>query len=400
MPKSSSAKTKHLHPGDLRGYARLAFDATAGLTDLVEALHGTILNPLQKKSPGKPVRTNGITGMVYRTIGGVTSLMGSGVDALLGALPQVVAEGATSPEREALVSALNGVMGDYLAASGNPLALPMTIRAGGGALTLDRAALKKTLPQASGRMLLLIHGLCMNDLQWTRAGHNHGVHLAETLDCTPLYLRYNTGLHIADNGRELAALLERLVAAWPVPVKELVIIGHSMGGLVARSACLHADQDNARAPLGWRKTLKRMVFLGTPHFGAPLERGGHWVDLLLGATPWSAPFAQLGKIRSVGITDLRHGTLLDAAHCPLPRGVRCFAVAATTSRATDKQGMVQKKLWGDGLVPLESALGVHADPALDLKIPATRKLTVYSTNHLDLLASEDVAAKLTQWLKA
>jgi pimeloyl-ACP methyl ester carboxylesterase len=391
------SKPPHLKPNDLRGYARLAFDATTGLTDLVEALHGTILNPLQKNNPGQPIRTNGITGMVYRTIGGVTSMMGSGVDALLGALPTVVEEGSASPEREAIVSALNGVMGDYLAASGNPLALTMTLRSEGNSLTLEREALHAALPGATGRVLLLIHGLCMNDQQWTHEGHNHGVHLAERLGFTPVYLRYNTGLHIADNGRDLAALLETLVEEWPVPVQELAIIGHSMGGLVARSACVAADLEANQAPR-WRKCLKRMIFLGTPHFGAPLERGGHWVDLLLGATPWSAPFVQLGKIRSGGITDLRHGTLLDAAHHPLPRGVRCHAVAATTSKATDKQGMVQRKLWGDGLVPLDSALGIHADPDRTLKIPLTRQLVVHGTNHLDLLGSKEVAAKLETWL--
>lgn len=387
------SKPTHLKPNDLRGYAKLAIDATTGLTDLVEALHGTILNPLRKKNPQQPIRTRGVTGMVYRTIGGVTGMVGSGVDALLGILPGAVEEGSASPEREAIVSALNGVMGDYLAASGNPLALPMTVRSKGMPLTLEHKALRAALPDAKGRVLLMIHGLCMNDLQWTRAGHNHGSQLAASLGFTPLYLRYNSGLSIADNGRNLAALLETLIEQWPVPIQELVLLGHSMGGLVARSACAQSD-----AQARWRKSLKRMVFLGTPHFGAPLERGGHWVDLLLGATPWSAPFAQLGKLRSVGITDLRHGTLLDSSHHPLPRGVRCHAVAATTSRATDKQGMVQRKLWGDGLVPLDSALGVHADPSRTLKMPATRKLIVYGTNHLDLLASQEVATQLEAWL--
>lgn len=393
------SKPPHLKPNDLRGYARLAFDATAGLTDLVEALHGTILNPLQKTSPGKPIRTNGITGMVYRTIGGVTSMMGSGVDAVLSVLPTAVEEGSASPEREAIVSALNGVMGDYLVSSGNPLALPMSLRCAGANLVLESDALRAALPGASGRVMLLIHGLCMNDQQWSHDGHNHGAYLAERLGFTPVYLRYNTGLHIADNGRDLARLLDEMVKAWPVPVSEIAIVGHSMGGLVARSACLAADLESGRTPR-WRKLLKRMVFLGTPHFGAPLERGGHWVDLLLGATPWSAPFAQLGKIRSGGITDLRHGTLLDAAHHPLPSGVRCFAVAATTSRATDKQGMVQRKLWGDGLVPVDSALGIHADSDRSLKIPATRQMVIHTTNHLDLLGSRLVAAKMEKWLTA
>ena len=58
--------------------------------------------------------------------------------------------------------------------------------------------------------------------------------------------------------------------------------------------------------------LREIVFLGTPHHGAPLERAGHGVDVLLDATPFSRPFAQIGKLRSAGILDLRHGHVQEA----------------------------------------------------------------------------------------
>ena len=121
----------------------------------------------------------------------------------------------------------------------------------------------------------------------------------------PVYLHYNSGRHVSENGREFAALLEQLVAGWPVPVDELVIVGHSMGGLVARSACHHAEAQGQ----AWLASLTKLVCLGTPHHGAPLERGGRWVDVLLGLSPYVAPFARLGKARSAGITDLRFGNL-------------------------------------------------------------------------------------------
>ena len=192
---------------------------------------------------------------------------------------------------------------------------------------------------------------------------------------TPLYLHYNSGRHVSQNGRELAPLLQRLVAHWPVPVEELVIVGHSMGGLVARSACHHAATEGQ----AWLRRLTKLVFLGTPHHGAPLERGGRRIDLLLGLSPYVAPFARLGKARSAGITDLRFGNLQDAdwvgrdRHAqhsddrqptPLPPDADTFVLAATLA---ERPGRVHSAVIGDGLVPLASALGEHRDDALALR---------------------------------
>jgi hypothetical protein len=268
--------------------------------------------------------------------------VGGGIDAILGRL--VLRFGASPPSapREALVAALNGVLGDYLADTGNPLAIRLRLRRDGVQLPMERDALAEAIPSCSGKLLVLVHGLCLDDLQWNRLGHDHGAALARDLGCTPVYLNYNTGLHISTNGAELADALERLLRQWPTPVRDFAIVSHSMGGLVARSAC-HYGAERGHA---WPRQLRKLVFLGTPHHGAPMERGGNWIDLLLGVSPFSAPLARLGKIRSAGITDLRYGNLTDEdwqgrdrfargdrrRFVPLPEGVRCYAIAATAAR--------------------------------------------------------------------
>jgi hypothetical protein len=397
---------------DLRGVARLATDATAGLTDLVEAMHERIARVPGFGQAAQDGRTGGLTGLVYKSIRGVTRVVGGSLDALLGLLAPAL-DAATdpsgdppSPEREAIVAALNGVLGDYLQTTGNPLATKMSFRREGQALPMDSAALADSLPDAGPTLLLMAHGLCMNDLQWRRAGHDHGAALAAEFGFTPVYLHYNSGLHISINGRALAHHLEQLVDAWPVPLQRVVWLCHSMGGLVARSAWHQATQ----AGLRWPARVSDLVFLGTPHHGAPLERAGSWIDVLLGAAPYTAPFARLGKVRSAGITDLRHGNLLDEdwvgrdrfergadrrLPLPLPDGVRCFTVAATTG---EHSGSLKDRLLGDGLVPLSSALGQHADPARTLAFPAERQWVGHEMNHMALLNRAEVHAQLRQWL--
>jgi pimeloyl-ACP methyl ester carboxylesterase len=187
---------------------------------------------------------------------------------------------------------------------------------------------------------------------------------------------------------------------------ELVLVGHSMGGLVARSACHYG----ALAGDAWVRRLDKLVFIGTPHHGAPLERGGNWVDMLLGSSAYTAPLARLGKIRSAGITDLRFGNLVDEdwnkrdrfepgddrrEAVPLPEGVACYAMAATTGKAA---GDLSDRLIGDGIVPLASALGRHANPRLALTFPPSRQWLAYGTGHLDLLSRPEVYARLKGWL--
>ncbi|HSQ71945.1 MAG TPA: alpha/beta fold hydrolase, partial [Rubrivivax sp.] len=202
-----------------------------------------------------------------------------------------------------------------------------------------------------------------------------------------------------------------LQRAWPLPLQEIVVLGHSMGGLVARRA-LHQAQVRGDS---WPPLVGRMVFLGTPHHGAPLERGGHWIDRFLGASPYTAAFSRLGKLRSAGITDLRHGSLLDEdwagsdrfAHghdtrtpVPLPAGVACFAMAGALGdgAARGVSGGLRDKLLGDGLVPVDSALGRHEDAARTLAFEPGRQWVGQGLGHLELLGDAGVAAQLRAWL--
>ena len=397
-PKARSAD-------DLRGVSKLAIDATTGITDLVEAMHRNIARIPGITPSLENGKTNGLTGFVYRTVRGVTQVVGGGIDAALALASPMLGNFTDVPARDAVQAALNGVLGDHLVATNNPLAITMQFRQNGEALTLTKEALASAIPDATGKVLVLIHGLCMNDRQWnmTRpdgSSHDHGAELRKELGYTPVYLRYNTGLHVASNGNAFAAALDALMAAWPVKVKALAIVAHSMGGLVTRSACHYADE-NAHP---WRKHLKKIVFIGTPHQGAPLERGGHWIDIILGATPYASPFAKLGKVRSTGITDLRYGAVVEEdeqgtskthALLPLPANVKCFAIAGTTGK---QSGDLHDLLLGDGLVPLASALGEHDDPTRSLGFPVQRKATLYSTNHMQLLSAAPAYEALKAFL--
>ena len=395
-----------VHAADLRGLSRLTIASIVGIVDLVETMHHNIASVPGLLAAPNAGRTTGITRLVYWSIRGVIGLVGHGLDRLLARLESLLNERSAWPGREPLLAALNGVLGDYLAASDNPLVITMRLRRDGIALPSDRRALATVIPQAGGKLVVLLHGLCMNDLQWRRKGHDHGAALARDLGYTAVYLHYNSGLHISSNGRAFADLLESLVQGWPVPLTELVLIGHSMGGLVARSACHYG----ARAQNEWLRRLDKLVFVGTPHHGAPLERGGNWVDMLLSSSRYSAPLARLGKIRSAGITDLRFGNLVDEdwnsidrfertgdlrLPVPLPDGVACYAIAATIGKAAGDLG---DRLIGDGIVPLDSALGHHADPRLALVFDESRQWVAHGINHLDLLSRPEVYAQLEQWL--
>jgi PGAP1-like protein len=403
---------------DVRGGVRLVIGSVAGVTGIVEAMHQRIASIAPPLGVVPDVRTRGITGLVYRSIRGTTGLVGkaldaalAGVQAMLQASLRDLPKEQAIPRRDAVVAALNGVVGDHLERTGNPLALQLELRVGGA--HADSA----DWPAASPRVLLLIHGLCMNDRQWTRDGHDHGQALARALGFTPVYARYNSGRHISTNGSELAAALEKLLRDWPVPVESVAIIGHSMGGLVARSAMHQAT----RAGMDWPAKVRQLVFLGTPHHGAPLERGGNWLHRGLGISPYLAPFTRLSGLRSEGITDLRHGNLLEQdwaasrfetrdtrAIVPLPHGVACYAVASTLGhRGEDELDTASARVpaarsseaWlGDGLVPLASALGRHARATRDLHIPPSHVWIGRGINHLDLLGSAAVYRRLRRWL--
>ena len=385
---------------DLRGLAQLLVRGVTTTTDLVESVHASILGvPARVRGKPRNTRTSGIPRIAYQGVRNTARWVGTGIDDALALLPAHWGQTLSpSPRREAALAVLNGVLGDHLAATGNPLALSTALRIDGRPLLLDQEAWPASLARPTSRLLVQVHGLCMNDLQWRHRGHDHGEKLAAEHGYTRVNLHYNSGLSIASNGREFSNLLQQLLDGWPVPIERFAILGHSMGGLVARAAIL----DATRQSQDWVRQLDQIVFLGTPHHGAPLERAGTLLQDALGLMPWTAPFVRVGQMRSAGIQDLRHGTIddghrRDIPSIPqLPAGIRAYAVAASTQAATAARA--SRALRGDGLVPVASALGEHPDPGLALKIPSRNRQVVEQTGHLELLSSPVVHQHLRRWL--
>jgi pimeloyl-ACP methyl ester carboxylesterase len=344
-------------------------------------------------------------GVGARAVGGVASLRADGRDLDTGRAGRVA------------LGVLNGAHGDLLQREAPTLALGMTVRVGGRAVPPDGAALRAAFPDATGRLAVFLHGLTETEDSWAWGAQRHhgdrsvtfGSLLHRDLGLTPVQLRYNTGLHISENGRALDALLGRLVEQWPVPVQDVVLIGHSMGGLVARSA-LHQARSGTADARGWTAVVRDTITLGSPHLGAPLERAVHRLTGRLARLPETRPLATLLTLRSVGIKDLRHGTLvetdgsgrdLDApapgphTHVPLHDGARHFVVLATLSR---DPGSRLADLLGDLLVPPRSATG---DTGGDdrLAFPPDHVHRIGGLHHQDLLCHPLVYARIRKWLE-
>lgn len=390
----------------LKGIARLMTDASVGLIDVVEAMHKRVVHPpFLPSTPIQHLITN-VAGIAYENLRWSTKLVGGGIEDLIGKTSSWIGEIQNSPNKEALQAALNGVVGDYLVAHHNPLQIDMQFRYLGQTVSFGNENLMESYPNINGKILVLVHGSSMNDLQWERNDHDHGRALAKELNLTPIYLHYNTGLHISTNGQQFNQKLEELVAQWSVPVEEIVILSHSMGGLVSRSAIHYGMQEKNI----WATRLKKIVFLGTPHHGAPLERIGNYLDAILETVPYTKPLARLGKIRSAGITDLRYGNLIDEDWqnkdrfkingddreiIALPNHVTPYCIAAAMGKSTSPR---KSKIIGDRLVDVKSALGKHKNSAKDLGVKKKHTLIAYEHSHLDLLNSDLVYQKIKGWV--
>jgi pimeloyl-ACP methyl ester carboxylesterase len=371
-------------------------------------MHETISRrPMPWSQPlSRPTRAHGlIASSVYATIRGTNGALREGSNLLFNLIPQHMGTAGQSRAEIRTIAALNGVFGDHLENSGNKLAIPMGLHNNGQQLELNSESLSTTICEPSPHLVVLVHGLCLSEQGWSSNGTpSLGNRLQNELDCTPLYLRYNTGRHISTNGQEFCQLLQQLCDTWPVPVESLSLIGHSMGGLVIRSACSYADQQQSH----WLPRLQRVVCLGTPHHGSMLERAGHALDTTMQKLPYLAPLA-FGKHRSAGIKDLRHGDLLDEdwqGHhpdqtrpdtrkmVPLLPDVDYYFAAATLGR--DREDPLGQVL-GDLLVRLDSAVGSHKNDLKKLHIKPENCRVFHEKNHFDLLDDERVHSQIIDW---
>jgi len=314
-----------------------------------------------------------------------------------------------------VVGALNGAWGDRFARWRNPLALEMTVRSGGHDVAPVRDELAAAFPAGGGDLVVFLHGLCETDRAWWRHAEqnfgdpasSHGSRLAALTGATPIYLRYNSGLHISDNGAQLATLLGALVAEWPVEVTSLTLIGHSMGGLVIRAACCLGLEESQQ----WVPAVRRIVYLGSPHLGAPLEVAATAAGVALRRLPETKPLATALASRSVGIKDLRFGDIRpddwadvrdpDAwrqapTECaPLLESAEHFYIGATLTREPDH---FVARIIGDALVTFPSASGDSPRRKLALEVDRGRHLG--GLNHFDLLNHPRVWELLAAWLAA
>jgi len=297
-----------------------------------------------------------------------------------------------------LEGTVNGFVGDHLARRGNGLDLGMRLRHEGRAVAPD--ALSRSLPETTPKVCVFVHGLSATEWSWVLYADRvwgdpstcYASKLCEDLGYTPLFVRYNSGRHVSENGRALSELIAAVCAHYPVPIEQLALVGHSMGGLVARSAAHEGQRSKAR----WIDRLQHVFCIGSPHLGAPLEKGVH---LLSAALRWipaagaSVPAAVIDG-RSDGIKDLRHGyttddewrsadpdaPLHDNRHdVPLVDGVTYSAVGGTITRDPDHP---VGRLLGDLLVRKPSASGDAPDPARRVRFHSREVFP--GMNHLQL----------------
>lgn len=354
---------------------------------------------------------NGIASLVY---GGMRSAIAATGGAARLAAGFVASGDELRPGSPAdlAVAALNGFAGERLERDRNPLATQMELRHCGRTVPIERAALAAAFPKASPRLAVFVHGLAGNESWWQLHAERHygnrettyGSRLQTDLGYAPLYVRYNSGLHVSDNGRQLARLLDRVVAEWPVAADELVLVGHSMGGLVVRSGC-HYGQE---AGHDWVQRVRHVFSLGSPHLGAPLEKVANVTAWLLGLSDMTRPFADALNARSVGIKDLRFGSLrdedwqgadLDALlvdrtnDVPLLGSAAHYFVAATVTRDRDHPLGVAV---GDLLVRETSASG--RGRLRRLQFPLEHGRHFGPMNHFELLNHPDLYDQMRCWL--
>jgi pimeloyl-ACP methyl ester carboxylesterase len=353
-----------------------------------------------------------VSGASYRAVA-------TALQAPLNAAGRLLADAAATPRSPALgdsvagslsLAALNGIFGDRLAANYPELALELTIRKGGKDVRLDADGIADAFPAATPKLAVFVHGLCETDDAWrlSPAGDqrpSYGSRLRKDLGFTPLYVRYNSGLHISDNGRRLADALERLVGDWPIPVEEIALVGHSMGGLVSRSACRYGEHEGH----AWTTDLRHVFCLGTPHLGAPLEKLANLAGWPLNQLPETRPFGDLFiNGRSAGIKDLRFGSCVEEDWCdcdpdeflrdrcnevPFLSTASYYFVGATLSRRQNGVGA----LVGDLLVRFPSASGQGRRRRIPFEVDNGRHLG--GINHLQLLNHPSVYTQIRDWLQ-
>lgn len=430
----------------LLGLKNLIHDAIEKTTTLVEETHETVVGrqvQLLTAVAGADETVNAVnaarrftTALVYETIRatnhGVRLLGDAGIALAAEAADELAARDATDTALRAVGSrigastlaklavavdsaqgALNGAVGDFLRDQENELGIRMAFRSYGEELPLDPERLRRDLGGLTEKVCIFVHGLGCTEHAWEFLSEqlhgDPGISFGKLLQAqhgyTPLWVRYNTGLHVSENGRALSQLVRDLLAAYPGEIREIVLVGHSMGGLVVRSAS-HYGRVHGEP---WVQRLTHVFCIGSPHLGAPLEKGA---GLLAAALRWfpsagtEVP-ARVMNARSAGIKDLRFGYVLDEDwagqdpnalrdnrhDAPLVEwAVYCY-IASSLTRDPEHPLSV---LLGDVLVRIPSASGRAPEP--ERHIPFHVGTVIGGAHHLETMNHPDVYAQIVRWL--
>lgn len=441
VSNSGATATNASRSGEVQAVGRLLGRAIGGLTDTVGEVHRAVSERVESKAPESALPISEASNLVAQGIyqivgqsGRVAPIAAAEIYARMNASDDVL---HTSAGR-AVLPAVSGIWGDSIAADHPELAIEMAVRIDGHDVNMTAPNVAEAFPRASQDLLIFIHGLTDSELTWWRSSQDtaatapdsrddrsdavseigpvdeiesapmlsYGDRLGEDFGYSPVYVRYNTGLRVSDNGQRLSDLLAKLVDLWPTNVRTIQLVGHSMGGLVSRSACHVGDQ--AREP--WVLAVTSVVTIGTPHHGSPLEKSVHVADWLLSKTPETDPLAQVLRGRSAGVKDLRYGAVVEQdwrGHDPdeflKDRGTEVpfldhanyyFIAATITSDPEHPAG----RLLGDGLVRYPSASGEATEGRVTFDMDHGTRLG--GINHLSLVNHPDVYSQLKEWLSS
>ena len=287
---------------------------------------------------------------------------------------------------------LNGVFGDYLAQDESRLAIEMGFYHSGYRLDLNEAIAEQVETPISNKLIIFVHGLTNTESIWDYPSPdgdliNYGKQLEENLGYTPLFLRYNSGLPIKDNGKNLSERIQKLFDHYPLPIEELILVGFSMGGLLIR----HAQLDSERS---WTRKLHACVYIGTPHEGAKLEQAGSASSRLLQnfSKPYLNVWHSWAELRSQGIKDL-HSGFKDKKEAFHATAKHCFISGGLLKSSSDFAELIENAFIGDSLVVKSSA-----HPEVALKKRANQHFS--GLDHFKLSRNPEVYAFLSQWIES
>ena len=406
----------------IHGLTELVFDMIDQTTSLVERTHSAVTDrSVGYLSPVEPVASvaseiagaqQAIAAGVYQTIRAVNGGVRMAVSGAVGQATELAQNVPVAIEHDGAQQALwgadqlqalaNGFYGDYFSRKDNTLAIPMHLRLAGRQVPVTAEALADAYPEATGKVCVFVHGLACTEWVWAigssefygDAALDFGRRLQDDCGYTPIYIRYNSGRTIADNSRELASLLSAVCEAYPVDVEQIVVVGHSMGGLVARGAA--HDANIGKEP--WVQKLRHVFCIGSPHFGSPLEQSVHWLAGVLSKIPTAATevISEILETRSDGIKDLREGYTAAATgdddEIPVVDGVGYYSLGATITRDADHP---LGQILGDWLVRVPSATGQSSTR----HIPFEQTRVFGGLDHVTLANHPDVYAAIKGWVE-